>query len=234
MRQLYFSFACFLFSFFSLSAQHETFCANSVPANSIEAFSEADYALALAAVQDPTTRPTDAQWRCLYFGSTYLVAYSPYVEEETIKAVRRIRLVDKDNAETLTTTDRLLRHNPAFLELYFHQAKSASRLGDNVKAQRAMNNYLELLAVPMSSGDGRTPATAFVVRTLADVDLILHHLNVGEIVKRVTKWAAGGHPYLMVRSLLPDGRKGQHYFDLYYPYVVGADRLVAKFGRGGR
>ncbi|MEL7161524.1 MAG: DUF4919 domain-containing protein [Bacteroidota bacterium] len=205
--------------------------AQSVATDSQEICSAEVYSTLTTMLAGEDTTITPEQWHCIYYGSTQLPTYSPYVEDQTAKIVRELRLRKRDNYETLINTNQLLRHNPAFLEMYYHQAKSAMRLGEEGLARRAMRNYLALLNVPLSSGDGLTPQTAFLIRAPADADLILNTLGFEKEFRRSTEWADKNQPFLVITAINRQGETMRYYFDLFYPYIVGADQLVANSGR---
>lgn len=222
-------FLCFLLTG-SLYAQQGSFRSLSVVADQ-DGCSTEEYAKLATSLRDRSTTLSSDEWRCIYYGSTRLSTYSPYAEEKTAEAVGLLRLRKKDNDETLATTGYLLRHNPAFLDMYYHQTKSASRLGRTRDAQRAMDRYMQLLDVPLASGDGLTPATAYRIRALRDSDHILRLLGLEEVLSEATVWTVDNIPFLHVTANNYYGQAEERYFNLYYPFVVGQDKLVAKSGR---
>ncbi len=112
----------------------------------------------------------------LYYGSAFLPEFDPYREERIIDAADALARREKPY-DALSLLDNFLSRNPASLRALLEKAYNSWVVNDSLETGPAYKKYFQMLKVPMASGTGESPETAFVIRSVQDQELVLNELN---------------------------------------------------------
>jgi hypothetical protein len=118
----------------------------------------------LAIVNDSTLNASD--YRHLYYGQVFQADYSPYGGK--LRADAAMKLVETDAAGAEKQIDALLATNPANMDAIYDKAFLLFKANNKAQAFPYMNRFRSLLSGLLSSGDGKTAATAIVVACVSD------------------------------------------------------------------
>jgi len=112
----------------------------------------------------------------LYYGSAFLPEFDPYQEERIIDAADALARREKAY-DALNLLDNFLSRNPASLRALLEMAYNSWVVNDTGSMEPAYQKYYQMLKVPMASGTGESPETAYVIRSIQDQELVLNELN---------------------------------------------------------
>jgi uncharacterized protein DUF4919 len=112
----------------------------------------------------------------LYYGSAFLPNFDPYREERIIDAADALARREKAY-DALSLLDNFLSRNPASLRALLEMAYNSWVVNDTASTGPAYQKYYQMLKVPMASGTGESPETAYVIRSVQDQELVLNELN---------------------------------------------------------
>ncbi|MFQ5446788.1 MAG: DUF4919 domain-containing protein [Saprospiraceae bacterium] len=124
---------------------------------------------------DDTTL-TLAELGTLYYGSAFLPEFDPYREERIIDAADALARREKPY-DALNLLDNFLSRNPASLRALLEKAYNLWVVDDSLETGPAYKRYFQMLKVPLASGTGESPETAYVIRSVQDQELVLNELN---------------------------------------------------------
>ncbi|MBF9140993.1 DUF4919 domain-containing protein [Hymenobacter properus] len=123
---------------------------------------------------DSTLQAKDYHY--LYYGQIFQPSYNPEAAAEASEAFTKA-FAAKQYREALALGAKDLRAHPFNLRLTTEMIVCASQASGRRLAQRYANRYFGLLRALRSSGDGHSPATAFVVPTVDDEYTLMGYYN---------------------------------------------------------
>jgi hypothetical protein len=110
--------------------------------------------------------------------------YNPYDRESTKTVTRIYEAMDKDDCqEALALASRLLEKNPLDIDLHFVSKACYRETGDSDRFK--YHDYMAdgLLRSILSSGDGKSTESAYVVISVDEEHALLHALNLRGITQ---------------------------------------------------
>jgi hypothetical protein len=123
---------------------------------------------------DTTLNP--AQYKHLYYGYTKQPGYDPTGKDVRQKEFKQ--LIEQKAFEKALAVGRAgLRETPFNLNYVFGMHYACDNLGRKAEARQWLHKFERLMEAIETSGDGRTPATAYVVIALGDVQVYLESLG---------------------------------------------------------
>jgi hypothetical protein len=143
---------------------------------------------------------------------TQLDDYEPYgvdVEESPLKLLQK-----GDSGKALAVAQQILAASYLDLESHSAAAKVAEERGDKAAAahhQYVMNGILDSI---LKSGDGKTPATAYVVITVSEEYALMARLGL-RVAQQHLLNDDSGHSYDLLEAVNPETRTAQEvYFNI--------------------
>ncbi len=117
---------------------------------------------------DTTLTLTD--YRTLYFGEAFRDSYKPYARHDSIRALNNYlnTAENPDFTKVLSLTGMILKEFPFNLEQVLLTGIAYDKLGNKKQSRIWLKKYENLLTAIISSGDGRSAATAFMVTKTSD------------------------------------------------------------------
>jgi len=172
---------------------------------------------------------TDTNYTALRLSYAQSDGYDPYstrthpLFEDTWQALNA-----KDCAAAIAKSNELLRID--FTRIVIHALRSDcfEQLGDAANASRESAIGRGLAASLLSSGDGKSPSSAYVVVTLNEEGFVLHQLGVRQ--KQQSLVSDGGHEYDLVSGTDKTGQKTSVYFEVSNLFA-GLSREFGALGR---
>lgn len=130
--------------------------------------------------QNDTTLTQD-DYTTLYYGDAFRPGYKPYVTHDSLNAYnaylkQKIEMIDFK--KVIDYTQMILEEFPFNIEPVFMTAVSYDRLGNKEMARQWFYKYNKLLGAILSSGDGKSENTAFIVTKVPDEYALLRALRV--------------------------------------------------------
>jgi hypothetical protein len=161
----------------------------------------------------------------LYYGSAFLPGFDPYQEERIIEAADALARRDRPwDARSLL--DHFLENNPASLRALLDKAYLSWVTDDSAAIQPNYFRYYQLLSVPLKSGDGLSPATAIIVRSVQDEELVLNAMDRVALAKSLQ--TIDGLAYHVV-STAPEknlDKRTDFYFIIELPLKYGKQKSI--------
>jgi len=116
------------------------------------------------------TALTLTDYRTLYFGQAYRDDYRPYSRHDSIRALNTYlnTVENPDFNKVLTYTRLILKEFPFNLEQVFLTGIAYDKLNKKDQARIWLKKYENLLTAIISTGDGRSAQTAFMVTKTSD------------------------------------------------------------------
>lgn len=149
----------------------------------------------------------------LYYGNTLRPEYDPLAEDRILKAVYALGRREKYD-EATSLLDNYLGKHPACLSALLEQAYLAWMMEDSLATVNGFAKYYQLLEVPLTSGDGNSSESAFVVSSERDMELVLDKLGYN-ITGQSLITKNDRHFYLVTCNTEEDLKmKKQFYFDV--------------------
>ncbi len=170
------------------------------------------------------TSLTMSELTTVYYGSVFRADYNPYLEKRVLDAGSALARREK-MAESISLFDNLLKKNPACLAGWLEKAYMLLITGDSLQTDKVYAQYRRFLDVPMKSGTGASPETAFVVRSIEDEGLILDEL--GYVPKDRALMNRNGQRFHGV-TCYKDGEDQDKVFDLYFNIELPLMRGIPK------
>lgn len=117
---------------------------------------------------DTTLTLTD--YRTLYFGEAFRESYKPYARHDSIQALNNYlnTVENPDFKKVLNYTGLILKQFPFNLEQVLLTGIAHDKLGNKEQSKLWLKKYENLLTAIISSGDGRSAQTAFMVTKTSD------------------------------------------------------------------
>jgi hypothetical protein len=155
----------------------------------------------------------DTNYTALRLSYVQSDGYDPYststrpLFEDTWQA-----LSAKDCAGAIAKSNELLRID--FTRIVIHAVRSDcfDQLGDSANASRELAIGRGLAASLLSSGDGKSPSTAYVVVTLNEEGFVLHQLGVRQEQQSLVN--DSGHEYDLISGTDKAGNRTNIYFEV--------------------
>jgi hypothetical protein len=111
----------------------------------------------------------------LYYGSVFQPGYSPYADNEYIEKFYELYNNEKFE-KALKAGEKAFRESPLNMPLTFRLAVTHLAVGNKTQARRLADLYYKIMDVILSSGDGQSIQTAYVVISVADeYEIIAEH-----------------------------------------------------------
>ena len=123
---------------------------------------------------DTTLNP--AQYKHLYYGYTKQPGYDPTGKDVRQKEFKQL-LEQRAFEKALAVGRAGLRETPFNLNYVFGMYYACDNLKRKAEARQWLHKFERLMEAIETSGDGRTPATAYVVVALGDVQVYLESLG---------------------------------------------------------
>ncbi|PKP19139.1 MAG: hypothetical protein CVU05_11980 [Bacteroidetes bacterium HGW-Bacteroidetes-21] len=124
---------------------------------------------------------TPEEYWYLYYGYSFQAKYMPYQSPERMEEFNKItakkELDEKDYKKIITYTEKELKNLPLELDMIWYQHVAWKELGDSVKADNAINHFMGLVDAILSSGDGMTCETGFIVLYISHEYVLLNVLG---------------------------------------------------------
>lgn len=166
------------------------------------------------------TTLTHEEYYFLYYGSVFRNTYHPYGSSNAKKDFNET--YDKGNFEScLEKGQFVLKENPVDIEVTLKMIISYLAIGDTSTAKIYGHAYFGFLDVIYSSGDGKTPETAFVVISVDD-----EYRIVGDLGLQVKQQLLILDCDLLIFSKKQKGRKKKIkklYFNVQMPLMSLSD-----------
>ncbi|MGB0870885.1 MAG: DUF4919 domain-containing protein [Flavobacteriales bacterium] len=161
-----------------------------------------------------------------YYGSVFLKDYNPYGEEVDLKDVYN-HMDEGDFVKAEKMTLDLLDASPGNIKMFRTLAEIYYELKDSTQSSLYYNRFLDLLSVPLSSGNGYSMDSAYVVRLVGDEYLILNELKVKSQSQSLL-FDDNQIPFDMLKTdaILEEERKV--YFNIYFPFKLGMINMFSK------
>jgi hypothetical protein len=155
----------------------------------------------------------DTNYTALRLSYVQSEGYDPYstrtrpLFEDTWQALNA-----KDCASAIAKSNELLRID--FTRIVIHAVRSDcfDQLGDATNASRELAIGRGLAASLLSSGDGKSPSSAYVVVTLNEEGFVLRELGVKQEQQSLVN--DGGHEYDLISGTDKAGQKANVYFEV--------------------
>lgn len=163
----------------------------------------------------------------LYYGSAYQVGYNPYGEKPLVNSIWKL-LEKEEYDEALQAADGFLNDEPANLTVLRQKAYAWLGKDDSLKADLYFHKYYQLLAVPFHSGDGKTPETAYLVRSIADEYAVVDIFE-GEVLEQnlVSK---KGNRYDVMEVKMEGDSTATLWFNINLPFTLGLMKMFESPG----
>jgi len=119
-------------------------------------------------------------YRVIYYGQIYKDDYKPYKRHDSIKALDNYLNKSSDVIDfhkVLQYTHQILSEYPFNIEQIFITAVVYDKSGENELSHLWFYKYDKLIRTILSSGDGKTETTAFIVTKVTDEYSILDALG---------------------------------------------------------
>jgi len=116
----------------------------------------------------------------IYYGQAYRKDYKPNARHDSVRALNMClnKPVDSiDFRRVLWYTDLILKDFPFNIEQIFIKGIAYDKLGVKDSSNSWLYKYDKLIRAIISSGDGKTPKTAFVVVKITDEYAVLNALE---------------------------------------------------------
>ena len=116
----------------------------------------------------------------IYYGQAYRKDYKPNARHDSVRALNMClnKPVDSiDFRRVLWYTDLILKDFPFNIEQIFIKGIAYDKLGFKDSSNSWLYKYDKLIRAIISSGDGKTPGTAFVVVKITDEYAVLNALE---------------------------------------------------------
>lgn len=174
---------------------------------------------------------TMEELRLLYYGSAFRPGFDPYQEERIIDAADALARRDRPY-DAMYLLDNFLRRNPASLLALLDKAYLSWVINDSANTEKNYFRYFQLLAVPLSSGDGLSPDTAFLLRSVQDEELVMNKL--GKVLLSQTLLNHAGRAYHQATSALENDieKRQDFYFLIELPLKMGKQKTIDKPANG--
>lgn len=170
---------------------------------------------------------TDDEMNLLYFGSPLRAGYNPYLEVRILEAGNALARRGKTD-DALRLYDNLISKHPACLLAWLEKSALMWQLGDTLQSDAVYDQFVKLLQVPVRSGSGDSPQTAFVVRSEQDEELVLIQLGY-EIEKQEMVERNGQNFHLVSCTEEADSSKHRtFYFNIELPLKRGMEDALQK------
>lgn len=168
---------------------------------------------------------THEELAMLYYGSAFMPDYDPYQEERIIEAADALARRDRPwDARRLL--DHFLEKNPASLRALLDKAYLSWVTNDSAAIPANYFRYYQMLSVPLKSGDGLSPETAIIVRSIQDEELVLNQLDRVALAKSIQ--TIGNLTYHVV-STAPEkklDKRTDYYFIIELPLKLGKQKNI--------
>lgn len=170
-------------------------------------------ALYVRLVEKARNGDTDTNYTALRLSYAQSDGYDPYstrtrpLFEDTWQALNA-----KDCASAIAKSNELLRID--FTRIVIHALRSDcfDQLGDAANASRELAIGRGLAASLLSSGDGKSPSSAYVVVTLNEEGFVLRELGVRQEQQSLVN--DSGHEYDLISGTDKGGNKTSIYFEV--------------------
>lgn len=120
--------------------------------------------------QQNDTALTLTDYRTLYFGHAFRADYRPYARHDSIRALNTYlnTVENPDFNKVLNYTRLILKEYPFNIEQIFLTGIAYDKLDKKAQARIWLKKYENLLTAIISTGDGRSAQTAFMVTKTSD------------------------------------------------------------------
>lgn len=169
-------FACLLFSFTAPAQKVSNVDFDEIKRETTNPGSPYYFPKQLTRLQASDSTLQAKDYHYLYYGQVFQSGYNPESTGEASEAFTKA-FAAKQYREALALGAKDLRAHPFNLRLTTELIVCASQASGRRLAQRYANRYFGLLRALRSSGDGHSPATAFVVVALDDEYTLLGYYN---------------------------------------------------------
>tara|TARA_Y100000589_G_scaffold328039_1_gene371221 strand:+ start:43478 stop:44182 length:705 start_codon:yes stop_codon:yes gene_type:complete len=113
------------------------------------------------------TTLTFLDYQHIYYGSVFQSNYSPYYNSQTEEKFYELYKKEKFK-KAIPSGIKAFEDNPVNMRLIFRLAVANLAEGNKQKARKLANLYYNLMDVILSSGDGKSIQTAYVVTRVSD------------------------------------------------------------------
>ena len=132
----------------------------------------------------------------------------------------------KDCAKAIAKSDEILKDDYTQSTVHFIRRDCFKQMGDQARADREESIARGLIHSLLSSGDGKSAATAYVVVTMEEERLVLSYLELNE--ERQALVNEGGHNYDLIEGKNEKtGEAGSAYFNVD-ALLAGTARMLQK------
>ncbi len=118
----------------------------------------------------------DLEYKCLYYGYTFQKDYQPYKYEKMMRTFQRA-LEKGEHVTAQKVGQQIFESEPFNLQLIAQLRDSYTHTGQLMEAKAWERRYNMLIKTILSSGDGFSSSTAFVVNTGKDELAVLEYLG---------------------------------------------------------
>lgn len=218
----------FSFVFFVVEMQAQTI--GGVPFQSIQQRLMADtsvYTTIAGQFLKGDTSLTHNEMTLLYYGSVLRPDFNPYQESRVIKAGNSLSRRGK-HEESLRLFDNLLAKQPASLSAWLEKSFALWEAERRSESDTVYGQFLRLLQVPLSSGNGASFDSAIVVRMVEDEELIL--IEKGFVATEPKLITRQGQRFHVVPGFKKDNIdvKQNFYFNVQLPFERGVEQSLKK------
>ncbi len=126
------------------------------------------------------TNISNNEYRYLYYGHSLQPYFDPRIikTNDSVIALRKYLYSKQiDYRRVIELSNFVLRLDPFYLDGIYLLSSSYEKTGDSIKANLFRNKYYNLINTIWTSGDGKTPETAFYVISLSDEYALIEALG---------------------------------------------------------
>lgn len=143
------------------------------------------YPKQLKRLQAGDTSLQHADYRYLYYGRVFNAGYNPYHAADISEKFTKV-FDNGDYNHAVPLGEKELLEHPFNLALVQKLKRAHNRTGDREAGHALAQRYLSFLQVILESGDGHSPATAFVPVAIDDEKAVLRHFNLKQESQTLT------------------------------------------------